>query len=90
MSAPQRPTKPEVVSKTMFTLGENDFWDWSTKALDNSVIDGEGGYETLKEAIAGYFQKQNIPYGLFEKWPSNYGPLQRLQETQYQINKFTN
>lgn len=83
------PKKPEVVSRTMFTLNQDDHWNWETKALNNEVISsGEGGYETLRDAIGNYFAQQNIPYGLAEKWPSNYGPLQRLQETQYQINKF--
>ena len=83
------PKKPEVVTRTTFFAGEGDQWFWETKSLTNEVIaDGGEGYPTLRECIAGYFQQQNIPYGIAEKWPSNYGPLQRLQETQYQINKF--
>lgn len=83
------PKKPEVITRTMFFTAGNDVWYWQTKSISNEVIaQGEESYPSLRDCIAGYFEQQNISYGIAEKWPSNYGPLQRLQETQYQINKF--
>ena len=89
MTAPQMPKRPEVVTRTMFTMGEDEKWYWETKAIDNSVVaNGEGGYEQLRDAIAGYFAQQNVAYGLMEPWPSDYGPLKKLPGNQFQINKF--
>lgn len=89
MSAPKMPPKPEVITRTLFYTAGNDQWYWQTKSITNEVIaTSEGGYPTLRETIGNYFAQQNVPYGMFEKWPSDYGPLQKLPENQFQINKF--
>lgn len=88
---PTRPAMPEVVSRTMFSQDAGTSqWNWATKSLSNEVVaqGTEGGYGSLREAIQGFFDSQNVEYQTFGKWPANYGPLTMVPENMYQINKY--
>lgn len=84
------PIRPEVVSYTIFTQDEETkLWNWQTKAINNEIIaTGTEETTTLRDCIKNFFFDQGVTYGLFEPWPSNYGPLKRLPEEKYQINKY--
>lgn len=83
------PKMPEVVSRTVFTLHDDDFWYWETKALNNEVVNTGGeGCKSLQEALNGFFLQQGIQYEQFGSWPEQFGPMMRLPENKYQINKF--
>lgn len=84
------PTRPEIVSYTIFSQDqETKLWNWQTKAINNEII-GSGTEEqpTLRQSIDHFFQTQGVVYGILEPWPTNYGPLKRLPEEKYQINKY--
>lgn len=86
---PQPPLPPEIVTRTMFYQGGDKKWYWQTKAINNEIVgDGSEGYNALRDAIAGYFSQQGVPYGQFSEWPANYGPLQKLPDEKFQINKY--
>lgn len=83
------PKMPEVVSRTLFYEGSDSKWYWHTKALNNEIIaDGGEGYEKLKDAMTGFFLSQGVQYEQFGSWPSQFGPMTKLPENKYQINKF--
>lgn len=85
----QPPSIPQVVSRTMFWQGDDEQWNWNTKSLTNEVIaQGSEPYESLKKALDAFFLSQGITYD-FGMWPQQYGPLLRLPENQFQINKYT-
>lgn len=83
------PLKPEVVTRTFFYQGQDEQWYWKTKALNNEVIaDGSEGYTTLRNALNGFFLSQGVTRDQFGEWPVNYGPLLKLPENQFQVNKY--
>lgn len=89
MTSPSMPPKPEVVTRTFFFQGSNKDWYWSTKALNNEIIaDGSEGYKTLKDAMKGFFLTHGVVKEDFGSWPNNFGPLLKLPENKFQINKF--
>lgn len=89
MTAPPLPGKPEVVTRTNFYQSEDKQWYWQTKAINNEIVaDGSEGYKTLKNAIKGFFIAQGVEYVAFGAWPTNFGPLTRIDNEHYQINKY--
>lgn len=90
MNMPSPPPMPQAVARTMFNL-INDKWCWETKSLDNQVIatNETEGYNSLREALDDFFTHNGIaPADREGSWPENYGPLLRLSEIKYQINKY--
>ncbi len=89
MTMPPMPGKPEVVTRTTFYQGEDNQWYWQTKAPNNEVIaDGSEGYKALKDCLKGFFLSHGITYESLGVWPQNFGPLTRLPENQFQVNKY--
>ena len=83
------PAKPEVVTRTFFYQGEDKNWYWQTKSLNNEVIaDGSEGYQTLRSALKGFFLSHGIDKEEFGEWPGSFGPLIKLPENKFQINKY--
>ena len=82
-------SKPEVVTRTLFNQGEDKQWYWQTKALNNEIVaDGSEGYKSLKNAIHGFFVSQGVQYVALGAWPQNFGPLTRIDNETYQIQKY--
>lgn len=84
------PTRPEIISYTIFSQdSENKLWTWQTKAINNEIIASSSeSHTTLRDSMSNFFTEQGVEYSLFGTWPQNFGPLKRLPEEKYQINKY--
>ena len=89
MTSTEPPRRPEVVARTLFSANAEGKWTWETKSLDNEVIaSSQEVHDSLRESLDNFFSANNIQRDEAFTWPRNFGPLMRLANDQYQINKF--